>query len=1702
MVHRPDMDPATVEQASQEAPGELMGMGVPTKPADADRVIVLRRADGTPVLDVASNAETKTQVREALGKMAKEGDTITIEAPVGIIQERQGRERTAPRVGEIVTHEGYTGRLVQDGARFAVQVPNGPTIEVPSLTGLTRNTDLKTAQAIGLAELQQQSQTVEVKEASFQAAPDGSLTIQDGAGNTFVPHNPQLLRSVRPGPNGLEVLVRNPKQPGRIIKLTGAQAQNAQEAFLKAAETVEANGGKVNWGTTPKPRFQFSQGNNSQSDGLAEFRRALDILLEGDKKSQTDPDLKSKWALWDLWSYLVQGPKTQKSNAPHLTAFWSKMASFTDAFQYGKTQSQNMTDIARALSLPGKPITMEDHGSFIRITGVNGSLDIKAARTARPYISSLEAGSSGKEGGGGTQLYQAALDWIHNNGKRLRSDPAGITPINAIRRTSNMLSSALRWGTTKHLGHNRFQDLSWSPKSDAWNIANMATTEMWHAFKALENARNWRYDFASDQFLDNDTGKPISPDELRSTVVLGSPDRTGIGFSTLQRAILTASALEGFQRGKPADTLLEVETRRRAGSGLKRFLYSQGGTLSQSLKGGVKALQKAANEAVRILNSHLPGLVSEKVSIFNTVQEFLESGHLDPAKLSPEEVAQIQSAEGFLDNLTGHTIVIAENVQIRPGETPRSAIARVIIHERIGHDGINTLLATDPEFAKRWNDLSAQIPQADLDAIATQEGYQNIAGDRAQLALEWFARQTEVNLDAPLVKRMWKALTDWLRKAYAGFPKRTAFETELQDLITDARNAAVNNTSDPTTPEALANRFQYSLGGTRILHPQGQPYRVNDRATRAMLTGTALPRSFTQTVANTERERRALDQAAAQLGNDLKAAVESHAARTGRPETEVYELVNQALSGAPGTNAVLMQADPVLHTRALRARTFLDDLSQAIAQTLPVGNLHNTIVLNQGAWMKRSYAAFDPASGWHYDTVMQAARDGKDIAGKPARQIVANAMRYLRQQTPQATRAEIEADMRDLMDRDSWTGYLTGRAAIRKNVSSLMERQSLPVEIRALMGEEHNPVKRFVQSASFQSQFLHRHQQQTSLRTIGLANGLFNTQRGGVYTQQIPADNPRWSPLAGIWTTPQLWEAMQEMQGLPTGEGLWANVGEALRVLGNEAKLNRVAMNPDSWLVNALGNVAALIQTGDVFSTNLFSRFAQALSLYRSDRAKSGAVVNATAEVLKDAQRQLLARLTASGVIGETLTLRDVEASLPRHVLQWVAENETRERLLGAAKGALWGQGAGRGFGLTGRAIGGTAGAALGMMSGLQNLQKWQETVANFVMTGPDALGKITGYLGNYETALRAGMTPDAAYTWASERTRNTFPDYGKLPEILRSLSRYGFAASFIGFQFEVYRNTIWNLRYAAQDLRSGNAALVTSGIKRTLGAAAIGTLAAGGLQAIFQGLAGTDDERNKKWRKWFAAPWERNGVIVFTNYDDKGVSYFNTSYLVPQATITELVNAAASGTDPVDAAGNIVAHVWQQFMGGSVHLDPLIDAYKNVDKMGRPVTYKTGIPGAAERVDSAVKTILEPGWAAKMERLSLALREAERRGRTFSVEEEIKRFVGIREFTRTWPDMVKRGFDALAAQNTAIRGQANKILGENNPGSRIQAVQDANQAIEALAQELQTYEADLRALGVPEHIIKQARKDSAVPKRFSSVMLDSATGDRIKSAK
>ena len=1097
------------------------------------------------------------------------------------------------------------------------------------------------------------------------------------------------------------------------------------------------------------------------------------------------------------------------------------------------------------------------------------------------------------------------------------------------------------------------------------------------------------------------------------------------------------------------------------------------------------AVQSTATEAdvptmsmtgLRAANAALPEAAQARWTdeVYGQAAEYFATG--DPAALSG--LTEIQKRR-----------IVQARQDADPGEraaqerSDRRAEDRMSKQERANRRFVNQ---APPPAVSLWAD----------EVIDQARGRMNLGADPVLLAahavkgVEILARgaRTFATWGKAMVKRFGAGIMQFLDKlwqaAQAHFKqdRRWAFGGQSGTVRTRRSGAILPGAS-------ITNR-----GGTVIRHRAGQPFRVNDLGWRELLTGSVLPGQLTDVVARTENERSAVNQTAAEMGRDLQAAIESAGERTNLGTVRVTQMVADAMDGVAGAQTILNAVDPVVGERARRARNFLDDLSAAVAQTIPAGNLRTAIIGGMGAWMRRSYAAFDGKSGWNFDNLTRAAAAGRQVAGRDAATILTDARRVLQAANPGATAAELEADMRDLMDRGQWENTLVGQNPVRKSVGSFMRRRTIPPEIRALMGEETNPVHRLMQSTRFQAQVIARHHGQQAMRQLGLASGLFAAQRGGVYTQQIPPDGPGWSGLAGTWTTPQLWEALQRAQGVVhQGSDLWGKMGEALKALGNEAKLNAVALSPDSWAVNWLGNFVGLILSGDVFAWGIFRRIGQALSTMRSGRSKDAVRLNAAAEALQDAARDLAARLRADGVLGAGLTQADIENSIPRELLQYLAETETRNRAAGAVKGALVGQGAGRALGLPGRLAGAAVGAAVGGVVGAERMQGWAQRVAELMMSGPDMVARVTGWLTNYEAALRAGMNQQDAAAWASQRALNTFPNYAKLPGLLRALSRYGLMGSFIAFQYEVYRNFAWNARYAVEELASGNPALIGRGAQRLIGVGGIAALAGGGLSLLLSkggADSGADDDRNRKFRKWFGAPWEKDSILAFSKFDDQGVSYYNTSYLLPQATMAELLQAVREGVDPADAAGRVVGRLWEQFAGSSIHLSPLLAALSNRDQNGRELTFQDGLPGLAERTDKVVETTLEPGWTKKLTRVIYALRGAEKNGRLHSVDEEALRAMGVRQMTRSWDYLTQHTYRDMRDRYEKIRSQANRELGLNVPGSQQRALDTANAALKALRAEVREFESDAGKMGVPIGTLNRAKKASAIPVRIPDLLI------------
>lgn len=160
----------------------------------------------------------------------------------------------------------------------------------------------------------------------------------------------------------------------------------------------------------------------------------------------------------------------------------------------------------------------------------------------------------------------------------------------------------------------------------------------------------------------------------------------------------------------------------------------------------------------------------------------LAHGAFTERGFSGKDINTIKRAEGFHDPQTGKSVVIRDNVRPENGETPEQSVRRVLLHERVGHDGLTALRKLDPKFDKEWHSIASEIPEEELEAI--KGAYPN--SDREELINEWFARKfgaqdpNAIPDPKTVFGRMWQAIKDFVARY---FGDSTKLDQRTRDLM-------------------------------------------------------------------------------------------------------------------------------------------------------------------------------------------------------------------------------------------------------------------------------------------------------------------------------------------------------------------------------------------------------------------------------------------------------------------------------------------------------------------------------------------------------------------------------------------------------------------------------------------------------------------------------------------------------------------------------------------------------------------------------------------------------------------------------------------------------------------------------------------------------------------------------------------------------
>ena len=140
----------------------------------------------------------------------------------------------------------------------------------------------------------------------------------------------------------------------------------------------------------------------------------------------------------------------------------------------------------------------------------------------------------------------------------------------------------------------------------------------------------------------------------------------------------------------------------------------------------------------------------------------------------------------------------------------------------------------------------------------------------------------------------------------------------------------------------------------------------------------------------------------------------------------------------------------------------------------------------------------------------------------------------------------------------------------------------------------------------------------------------------------------------------------------------------------------------------------------------------------------------------------------------------------------------------------------------------------------------------------------------------------DAVEEAAAWMIRNTYPTYSKVPEAIKAIRKLPFG-NFVSFPAEMLRTSLNIVGIAAREISSNNELIRQMGYRRMMGASFVMVGSGKAASEIASFVTGTPIEDLKKWKRSFAAPWNKDAVIIPMNkwIDGKGKA-INFSYFSP----------------------------------------------------------------------------------------------------------------------------------------------------------------------------------------------------------------------------
>ena len=469
---------------------------------------------------------------------------------------------------------------------------------------------------------------------------------------------------------------------------------------------------------------------------------------------------------------------------------WQELAKAEEMYQQPKSVAKVLGDIVHEVD-PGisvekldKPahaypdttqewkLTMPDGKTAYMRENNNGTLELNAAL--------LESGKSR-----GNALYNIVSTYAYNNGKVFIGDREGLSEDANYRRTENMLSSALKFGTTKHLRPHPEQKIEWIQGDDKGNLVRLIQRHYANITEQVPLIEDIYYDFSKGYFLSKASDgrgadRRVTESHFRQLRNSTGARKARAGDATLKRAIITNTLVQGSSPETRSRLLGQIIRQLRTGvdTNLKNILYSKetaSNTSPANAGLSVSEVEKIIAPVILKWGDTAPSV--EVVQSVNDVPEFIVDASEHPSGF-----------EAVYYSPQGQIYLVAEKLQTE------DRVLKVLAHEAVGHHSFEELVGNDMDTIiervqwlkkgedKKITDIAREVERR-FTVRDKETGRVIKKLDKEQEAKEIIAVMAERGIKHPLLATVVAAIKRFLRKLRVSL-KWTA--TELEALVVQA----------------------------------------------------------------------------------------------------------------------------------------------------------------------------------------------------------------------------------------------------------------------------------------------------------------------------------------------------------------------------------------------------------------------------------------------------------------------------------------------------------------------------------------------------------------------------------------------------------------------------------------------------------------------------------------------------------------------------------------------------------------------------------------------------------------------------------------------------------------------------------------------------------------------------------------------------